>query len=242
MVINSVNNDKVKFWKKLRQKKYREETGLFLIEGFNLIIEANKKNCIEELILLEGEISPIDVKPIYVNDKVLKSISKLETPSVIIAVCKKINNNEVIGNKVLALDNIQDPGNLGTIIRSAVAFSIDTIILGHDTVDIYNEKCLRASQGMIFQINILEKDLVSFLLSLKEKDYKIWGTIVNNGINIQDISVPFKYVLIVGNEGKGIKQEIKLICDKLLSIKMNNQCESLNVGVACSIILYQLSK
>ena len=152
----------------------------------------------------------------------------------------KSNSNNIKGN-VIMLDGLQDPGNVGTIIRSAVAFNFDTIIVGNNTVDIYNEKVLRASEGMIYNVNIIKKDLVDSIMDLKLKGYTIIGTKVDNGKKIEDITCN-KYAFIVGNEGNGISDEILDMCDEYIYIDMNKKCESLNVGIASSIVMYEINK
>ena len=144
MLITNTKNERIKEIKKLNQKKYRDLNNLFLVEGEHLVLEANKKGKIKELILEENEKMDIDVDTLYVSSDVIKYISELETPQKIMAVCHKLDEKE-LGNKILILDGIQDPGNLGTIIRSAVAFNIDTIVLSNDTVDLYNPKVVRAT-------------------------------------------------------------------------------------------------
>ena len=240
MVYTSIDNKKIKDIKKLYTKKYRDKENKFLVEGEHLILEAYKKGVLRELILKEDSNFMLDIDTIYVNDKVLSYISEVNTPTMI-GVCEKLENQN-IGDKVLILDDIQDPGNLGTIIRSSVAFNIDTIVLSKNSVDIYNSKVLRATQGMIFNINIIETDLISLIDDLKEKNYKIYGTNVNNGKSIKSIEKRKKFAIIVGNEGRGVSKSILDLCDEYIYINMNSLCESLNVGVATSIILYELDK
>jgi TrmH family RNA methyltransferase len=140
------------------------------------------------------------------------------------------------------LDGVQDPGNLGTILRSAVAFNLTNIILSEDTVDLYNIKTLRSAQGMNFHLNIKRTNLEEYIPFLKENGYKIWGTDVTNGIDIKNASKDEKYAIIMGNEGKGMSANIKELCDKFVYVNMNENCESLNVGVCASIIMYELNK
>ena len=156
-------------------------------------------------------------------------------------ICEKIEEKEM-GNKIVILDGVQDPGNLGTIIRSSVAFNIDTMVLSKDTVDLYNSKVIRATQGMIFNINIIERDLNSFISTLKEKNYKIYGTKVNGGKSLKSVEKSDKFAIIMGNEGNGVKADILDMCSDYIYIDMNSSCESLNVGVATSIILYELDR
>jgi TrmH family RNA methyltransferase len=242
MLITSLDNKKVKEWKKLLERKYRDELGLFMVEGLHLVEEAFKKGYLEELILLDGTSNHLDKEPTYVTLEIMKYITSLDTPSNTIGICKKVDIETNLGNKILLIDSIQDPGNLGTIIRSAVAFKIDTIVLGSNTVDVYNPKCIRGTQGMLFNLNIIEKDLLTFIPILKRDEYHILGTNVNHGRDLKTFKPYSKYALIVGNEGAGMQDNLLNLCDDLIYIKMNKDCESLNVSIACSIILYQLSE
>lgn len=241
MLIGSTDNKKIKDIRKLHQKKYRDETKTFLVEGPHLVDEAYKNGNLLEIISLYGEDYDIDIPVTFVTENVMKSISELDTPYNIIGICKYQESTN-IGNKVLMLDDIQDPGNLGTIIRSSLAFNVDTIILSKTSVDLYNSKVLRACQGMNFHINIIRDDLKKYITKLKEYDYKIFTTDVNNGKDLKNIETKEKYVIIMGNEGNGVSNEISSLADEKIYIKMNKNCESLNVAVATSIILYELSK
>lgn len=240
MLYSSIDNKKIKDIKKLNQKKYRDIEGLFLVEGEHLIIEAYKSDYLENIILLENDTFPIEKNNIYVTDKVMNYITELDSHQKIIGICRKLEEKS-IGNRVLILDDIQDPGNLGTIIRSAVAFNIDTLILSENTVDLYNSKVIRASQGLIFQLNIIKKDIKEVIKNLKELNYDIIGTKVDDGVDIKDINTS-KFALIMGNEGQGVHNDVLDLCTSYAHIKMNDTCESLNVGVATSIMLYELNK
>lgn len=241
MVYTSIENDKIKDIKKLKQSKYRNANNMFLVEGIHLVEEAHKNGILKELIVEENNPYILDVNTIYVSTKVMDNISELETPQGVMGICTKLVPKEVKGN-VLILDQIQDPGNLGTIIRSALAFNIDTIILSQDTVDLYNSKVIRATQGMIFSINIISAELKTMIEYLKKQKYLIYGTRLDDAINIKNVEKPEKFAIIVGNEGNGVKTEILDLCDEYIYIKTNFLCESLNVGVATSIILYELEK
>jgi TrmH family RNA methyltransferase len=243
MIITSLDNDNVKKWKKLCKKKYRDEFGIYLVEGEHLVEEAYKSGVLDKVIVLDGESYSYD-NIIYVSYEVMKAISSLDTPNRIMGVCKKKESSELVGKKYLLLDGVQDPGNLGTIVRSAVAFNIDTIVLSDDTVDLYNPKVLRSTQGMIFHTNIIECDLVDVINELHSNDITVYGTDVNNGIDARELSDLDKtsFALVMGNEGNGVRKEIKELCDKNLYINMNENVESLNVGVATSILLYELGR
>ncbi len=238
-IITSLTNKKVKYWNSLNEKKYRDQEGVYLVEGEHLVLEALRRNLVIELIASETYQINYLGDIYYVSDEVLKKISRVKTPQKVMAVVKKQETSR-IGDKILLIDDVQDPGNLGTIIRSAVAFNLDTIILGKNCVDLYNNKVIRSSEGMIFNIDIQTKDLTKIIPLLKDDSYTIIGTKVTDGKLLEDYEAPKKWALIVGNEGNGVTPEILNMCDDYLYIKMNEQCESLNVGVATSIILYKL--
>lgn len=240
MVITSVNNNKIKDINKLKEKKYRDSSNSFLVEGEHLVIEAYRENLIKELIVLDDSDFILDGIPtVKVSREVMKKLSSMDSYPSVIGVANKIREKE-LGNSILILDDIQDPGNLGTIIRSSAAFGIDTIVVSPKTVDIYNIKVLRATQGMLFHINIIVRELDSFITKLKQDNYKIYGTKVDKGINIKNITINNKYALVMGNEGNGISDNVSKLCDEYLYIKMNDNVESLNVGVATSILLYEI--
>ena len=201
---SSTNNDFIKSIKKLNDKKYRDSTNTFLVEGEHLVLEAIKNNLVKYVIVRDNYDFDYD--------------------------------NKII---VTVLDNIQDPGNLGTIIRSSVAFNFDTIVISNDSVDVYNSKVIRATQGMLFNVNIIVTDIKEFLNSIKD-EYKIIGTDVVNGKSLPEFKNLKKFAIIVGNEGQGISLDTKKLCSDFVYIPMNQDCESLNVGVAASIIMYEL--
>lgn len=241
MVITSLDNQKIKDVVKLQSKKYRDLTNTFVVETSHLVEEARKAGIIKELYLVEEEFVDND-DTYFVTKDVMKKMSSMECPSNVLAVCEKSNSNEIIGNKILLLDNIQDPGNLGTIIRSSVAFNVDTIILSPDTVDLYNPKVIRSSEGMFCHINIITMDLEEAINIIKSKGISVYGTNVNDGVDVRSLDNTSSYALIMGNEGSGVRENIQALCDKNLYISMNSKAESLNVGVACSILLYELGR
>ncbi|MEG2283722.1 MAG: RNA methyltransferase [Bacilli bacterium] len=244
MLITSTDNDKIKEYSKLKERKYRDQTGEFLIEGPHLIAEAYRAGIVKELILEQDAVLPLNAPTIYVTKDIINKLSEVEAPTNVMALCRKMETKEDIGKKILILDGIQDPGNLGTIIRSSKAFHIDTIVLGENTVDVYNPKVIRATQGMIFHINIIKKEIEPFLLSLKQLDIPIYGTKVEYGKDFRTLKNKDKdtFALIMGNEGNGIRSEVLDLCDSYFYIEMAPDVESLNVGVAASIILYELDR
>ena len=239
MLITSLDNRKIKDIKKLQTKKYREKTSLFLVEGEHLVLEAYKAGCLETLILKDGFEYDLNVNTISVTENVLKYISELDTPQPMMGVCHKKEISNAKGN-IIILDNVQDPGNLGTIIRSAVAFNFDTIVLSNDSVDVYNSKVVRASQGLLFNVNIQIGDLTEIIPELKKDGYQIYGTKVTNGNDVKSIAKNSLFAIIMGNEGNGMSDTVSELCDSFVYINMNDKCESLNVGVAASILMYEL--
>lgn len=236
-MIESINNEKIKNLNKLKQKKYRDELGLFLVEGKHLVEEAYKSGILKE-IFTTFDID-IDIPITHVTDEIIKYLSDVETPQNIIGVCYK-KESQIIKDKVIMLDDIQDPGNLGTIIRSAVAFNFDTIILSENSVDSYNSKVIRSSQGMIFKVNIIRTNLKEMIKKLKSDGFYILATKVTDGKNIKALEKKKKICIIMGNEGNGVSNEILNMADEFVYIKMSKSCESLNVGVATSILMYEI--
>lgn len=240
MLIESTENKRIKDVIKLRNKKYRDEMGLFVVETEHLVEEAYKKGILKCIYKLYEYKTNIDVQVFDVSLEVMKKMTELVN-SKVIGVCEIPNSNEIIGNKILMLDNVQDPGNIGTIIRSSLGFNIDTIIFGKGTCDIYNEKVLRASEGAIFHINVIRMDLLDAINKIKYMQIPIYGTDVNDGVDVREIK-DNKYAIIMGNEGAGVNKLYLEKVDKKIYIKTNTKLESLNVGVASSIILYELNK
>lgn len=238
MVITSVNNSKIKEIKKLKNPKYSKEQKLFLIEGEHLVKEAASLNLLKLTISLD-DVS-YNVPNLMVNKSVLESISSINSTPSIIGVCKYINEKRPLGDRVLILDNIQDPGNLGTIIRSSVAFNFNSVVLSLDTVSKYNSKVVRSTQGMLFKTNVVSCDIKSLIKKLKDENYVIYATDVVGGVNVKDIKKPSKFAIIMGNEGSGVSSDIKDLADYNLYINMNKDCESLNVAVASSILMYEM--
>ena len=234
MNITSLQNEHVKYWNSLKEKKVRDKERRFLIEGDHLINEAKRQNLIIEII------SVIDSTADYlVTEDIMKKISSQTSISYNAAVVRFIPEDSISGN-IIILDGIQDPGNLGTIIRSCIAFNFTTIILGDNSVDLYNPKVVRATEGMIFHINVLRRNLVEFIPTLKNLGYKIVGTDVLNGVDIKNLKHD-DIALVLGSEGQGISGSVRKLCDEFVYINMNDSCESLNVGVAASILMYEVN-
>lgn len=241
MLITSKDNNRIKEIRKLLTKKYSLEKELFVIEGENLIEEAIKNHMLKELYVLEGSTCNYDFNYDYVTEEVMKSISDLKSTPRLLGISKIYNTNH-IGNKIVILDNIQDPGNAGTIIRSSVAFGADTVIFSKDSVSPYNEKVLRSTGGMIYNTNIVIGDLKEIINKIKEKHIKVIGTSLKKSKSLEELEKTEEFAIIFGNEGNGVREEILSMCDEIIRIDMNPTCESLNVGVSASIVLYHLYK
>ena len=238
MLITSLNNEHIKELIKLKEKKYRDESNTFLVEGRHLALEAHRENKIVELILEKDELFPLNVNTLYVTSNVMKKLSDLTNPSNVMAVVEKLEEKP-IGEKILILDNIQDPGNLGTIIRSSVAFNIDTIVLSNDTVDLYNPKVVRSTMGAIFRVKIIEcEDLEKTLKEIQKHKFEIVVTSLQTENSIYDIDYK-KKVIVIGNEANGVEEKIQKLADKKVKIPMLGKTESLNASVATGIILYE---
>ena len=209
MNITSLQNEHVKYWNSLKEKKVRDKERRFLIEGDHLINEAKRQNLIIETI------SVIDSTADYlVTEDIMKKISSQTSISYNAAVVRFIPEDSISGN-IIILDGIQDPGNLGTIIRSCIAFNFTTIILGDNSVDLYNPKVVRATEGMIFHINVLRRNLVEFIPTLKNLGYKIVGTDVLNGVDIKNLKHD-DIALVLGSEGQGISGSVRKLCDEFV--------------------------
>lgn len=232
-MISSVENLKIKRYIKLLQKKYRDQEKLFIIENKHLIEEAKKLNLIVEILSstnIEGTT--------LVSQHIIDKLSSIKHPQNQIAICKQIEIKP-LGNKAVLLDGVQDPGNVGNIIRNAVAFGFTDVIV--ENTDIYNPKVIQASQGAFFSINCFNIKNSNIFLSDKKETYKILGTLLDPAAHqIQDIKTPNKFIVIFGSEGTGIKKENINLIDQKIYIPI--LFESLNVASASAIILNKLSE
>lgn len=226
----------------LRKNKIQQEKGLFIIEGEHLLEMANNANNLV-YVLTTKHINGInqDIDQYIVPKDILEKISVSKSAPNVIGVCKFINDRIDLTGDVVCLDCVQDPGNLGTIMRSSLAFSYFNILLSKDSVNKYNEKVVQASQGSIFNLNIESFD-ISTLKDYKENGYKIVvTTLAKDSINLTNFKKKpnEKYIYVFGNEGNGVRKEIQDIADYKVFIEMEN-IDSLNVGVAAGIVLYNL--
>lgn len=240
MIISSVDNKNIKYIKKLKNNKYMENERKFIVEGEHLVNEALKEKLLTMVIKLDKNTNHYGVSELVVTDNVMRSISSMPSIPLVIGICDFIKEKETLGDKIIILDGVQDPGNLGTIIRSAKAFNFDTVVLSNSCVKKYNEKVIRATQGMLFKVNVITKDLLKFIPFIKEKGYEVYGTNVIRGTSVKKLDVTGKIAVVMGSEGAGVSLSVSNILDKNLYINMNDDCESLNVAVAASIIMHEL--
>ena len=246
--ITSLTNVTVKETVKLQQKKHREETGLFLIEGAKPVEEAINNGVEFVRIFLNSSFVlddvPLGVELIKTNDPVLKKISTTETAPPVVAVAKqKQLSGEWLktAKKVVLFEGIKDAGNLGTVLRTASAFGIDGVILFGETVDLYNPKCVRSSVGNLWKNNVFKITKFSDLQKCLEGFVKI-GTLpkCENSVYLNDFTFPEKSCLFFGSEADGLSDELKNFVDTNVTIEMSNSVESLNLGVSASIIMYKM--
>lgn len=237
MVITSKDNKRIKAVRKLLTKKERTKAKQFLIEGEHLIEEALKWNAnILELFVLENSEFNFDLKTTVVTKDVMKSLSTLVTPPGIIAIVE-MNTQTINSDRILALDGIQDPGNLGTLIRTADAFNFKRILIGKDTVDPYSDKVLRSSQGSHFHVSIEDTDLVE---TMNDFDGIVLTTdLQGEALSSQKITGPL--MIVLGNEGQGVSDDVLSHANYKVKIDMPGNAESLNVSVAGGILMHQYS-
>ena len=235
MEITSVTNEKIKNLIKLSYKKYRQETKMFIVEGKHMVEEAIVSGLCNEVFTSDSHYTGFE-PAVIVTDKIMKKISQVDSPQGIIAICQ-IPKTTVLNKKILLLDGISDPGNMGTLIRSALAFGFETIVT-EDCVDITNPKVLRSTQGAIFKINYLETRLKTFIDAHPE--YTYYGTDLHGGIPLAELTIiPKQIGLILGNEAQGVRQDILTKTTKNLFIEIKG-IESLNVAIAGGILMYHL--
>ena len=256
-IIESKENKYIKLATLLHQKKGREQEGLFLLEGKTLVQEALKKNLDIKFTFVSNsktldEIKlPYDIQSFEVSEDLMSKISTTDTPPPIVAVAQLPSFEDSLSgieqkNIFLYLENISDPGNLGSIIRTAFAAGVKTIYISPGSVDVFNPKALRSSMGTAFYGAIRYIGLEELINKLKQHStsLEILGTCPRAEINYNDIQFsPFKNILLlVGNESHGLSDSAKKLCTQLVQIPLANDVESLNILAATSVILFELQK
>ena len=245
-IIRSLQNEQIKNYAKLKEKKYRDESGLFIVEGDHLVRMALEANCLITLLVaeeaLENYLDIIDEeRTIIVTESIINKLSFTKTPQNVIGIAKQNTYDKRDVKRVLVLDTLQDPGNVGTLIRSALAFDYDKVYVSESTVDIYNEKVVRASQGAIFKINVVKRELNEIYRILKNNEFHILVTsLTDNSIYLEEVEKKEKFAIVLGNEGNGVSEVSLKNASSVVKIKMSDKIDSLNVGVAGSIVMYNL--
>lgn len=246
-MITSRNNKIIKDVSKLQKKKYRDTEKKFLIDGYKVLLEAfNSGINIENIFYIEGidkDLSLFNNLLTEVSDNVLDKISSVKNSEGIVAVAQipEYDNIDLKNlKKVILLENIQDPGNLGTIIRTADAAGYELIICSQTCADFYSEKTLRASMGSLFHIPVVKvENFKEYIEKLKDRNFSIIGTALNGTELIMNkVRVPEKFGIVFGNEGNGLTQEIIDSCTQLVKIPIFGKAESLNVSIAAGILMY----
>lgn len=248
--ITSTSNETIKYFISLNDKKTRMNAKRFIVEGYHLVNEASKTNLLEAIISTdEKELKKINnVKRYLVNDAIINKIATTKNPQNILGIVKMLDHNItnllpiIKGNKtkLIMLDDVNDPGNLGTIIRTAAGLGYDGIIMSPNTVDLYNEKVIRSTQGVMFKIPIIKANLQEVIKMLKKEKVFCIGTALTNAKDVKHITKKDKFAICLGNEAKGISKEVLDNMDENVRIAMNNDVESLNVSIAAGIIMYEM--
>jgi len=238
-MITSKDNYNYKIWSKLSQKKHRQKEQLFLVEGEHLVREAEEAGVIEALLVCEGTFFETDVDVTFLSQPLFEKLASTVTTAGVMAVCRMWESKIRVHQRLLLVDGIQDPGNLGTLIRSALAFGFDGLIMSEDTVDVYNEKVVRATQGALFHLAISRRNLMEYVSDLQKSGVVVYAATLNDGAKVMgDVMPAENMAFVVGNEGAGIRESLMEVCDGRVVIEMSSLVESLNVGVAGSILMY----
>ena len=237
--IDSVNNPKIKARAKLSRKKERDASGLFCAEGEHLVREALAAGIVEVILTL-GRI-PFDfANVIEVSPQVLSKLSSSVSGTDVIAICRMEEKPVLKKERLLLLDGVQDPGNLGTLIRTAQSFGYDAVYCSRETCDFYNDKVIRSTQGALFHIPVFRADLEELCRSLQSEGIAVIATTLRSACPLKQLKRPAKHALILGNEGSGVSEILQSLADERVRIEMDG-FESLNVAAAGGIMMYELT-
>lgn len=250
--ITSVSNDKIKYFSSLIDKKTRNKEKMFIVEGYHLVEEASKTEYLQAVIATnEKDLKKFkNVQKYLVTEAIIEKLSTTKSPQQVLGVVKMLNHSQTLLDeifkqeevKMVILDEVNDPGNLGTIIRTTAALGYDCLIISNNTVDLYNEKVIRATQGVLFKIPIIKGDLLEIIPMLKKSKIKCFGTSLDEAKNLNGVKKVNRFALCFGNEARGVSDEVLNLMDQNIKIEMKNDVESLNVSVASSIIMYEFLK
>ncbi len=236
-MITSLENKTVKNLTKLHQKKYREDR--FLVLDDETLKEAHAHDRLIQLVCCDEPPFPF-ADTLEVSKEVMRKISRKEDQNYL-GVSKMIEEKDDYGKRVILLDELQDPLNIGRIMEAALLFGFDSLILSPNCADIYNEKCLSNSRGAIYSLNICRRDLSGEIKKLQQNGYKVYATGLRNETRMfNEIETSDKMAFVLGNEGSGVRDEIMDLCNEIVKIDMRN-IDSLNVAMAAAIVMYHFS-
>ncbi len=238
MIINSTDNSRVKLWSKLKQKKYRDEYHLFVVEEKHLIEEAIAAGMLDTLIIRDGCDNPFDREAVYVSEAIMKKLSNNVSLNECIGICRIPENSAIKGTSFIILEQLQDPGNVGTIIRTACSFGYDAVLLSRDCASPYSYKTIQSSQGAVFQIPVIVDDIEKLIAEVRSLGCTVYATTLDTDCFLSDVKVPDRYALLFGNEGQGLSEKAVKLSDCSVKIEMA-RFESLNVAIAMGICAYR---
>lgn len=253
-IITSKDNELIKHIRKLKDKKYRDEYNEYVVEGIKIVEEAVKENVkIKQIIICNDTTKTYEIPThimleiakyecIYVTDKIFNLITQVTNPQGIMAIIEKNSEKNQIDytqDIILVLDDVQDPGNLGTILRTADSIGLNQIVVSKGTADAFNSKVVRSTMGAIFRIKIIEtQDLIRTIKEMKKHHFKLMVTSLQTENSIYDINFN-KKIIVIGNEANGVSKEIQDMADEKAKIPMLGRTESLNASVAAGIVMYE---
>lgn len=259
LILTSKDNSNIKNTVKLKKSaRYRKQTGLFIAEGLRVCYDAMLSGAEIQILFVTQkaaekysekfkELSGYTQKTLFVSDSIFNLISDTESPQGFLCIIKtldKISQFDTIKNngKLLALDNVQDPSNLGTILRSAEAFGVDGIVMSEDCCDIYSPKVVRGSMGAVFRIPFIIYSSIAAFLNDNPHLNSFASIVDSNALLITEVNFKAPCVTVIGNEGNGLKSETVNVCKNKITIPMRGKAESLNASAAASIIIWEMIK
>ena len=252
--ITSKDNELIKHIRKLKDKKYRDESNEYVVEGVKLVEEAVKENAkIKQIIVCEDTTRTYEIPThimleiakyecISVSDKIFNIITQVTNPQGIMAIIEKNAQNAKIDytqDIIVVLDDVQDPGNLGTILRTVDSIGLNQIIVSKGTADAFNSKVVRSTMGAIFRIKIIEvENLAQAIKEMRKHHFKLMVTSLQTKNSIYDIDFN-KKIIVIGNEANGVSKEIQDMADEKAKIPLLGRTESLNASVAAGVVMYE---
>ena len=245
--ITSLKNPKVLAWRSLKDKKGREDHRAFLVEGPKMVREALASSMRVETVLLREDLAdtfelPPGVQAFILPDHVFNSVSDTKTPQGVAAVLS-LETKPAAGPRLLALDGVQDPGNVGTIVRTADAAGFDGILFSRECADLFSPKVLRATMGSIFRLGFsFPASLPETLEELKKKGSSVLSSQLDGEPFYERSGIAPSFVLVIGNEGNGVSEAVKAVATHRLCLPMRGGAESLNAAVAAGIMMYDLTR